>query len=122
MACCCRLTQPKNSRRKNASGGDSRSIAEACPRDRPGSNPGPSEPRPSCISQHGIAFGGMKAHDHREAHDHRVRENLVMVAFEEVKERDAACRCVSAQEYRIRGRQTKDERGERQLSASRPRP
>ena len=31
-ACCCRLTQPANSRKKNASGGGNRSMAKACPR------------------------------------------------------------------------------------------
>ena len=31
-ACCCRLTQPENSRTKNARGGGNGSMAEACPR------------------------------------------------------------------------------------------
>src|SRR6266852_559221 len=36
-ACWCRLTQPEKERRKKASGGGSGSMAEACPRGRPGS-------------------------------------------------------------------------------------
>src|SRR5262249_38014007 len=32
-ACCCRLTQPANSRTRKASGGGSESIAQACPSD-----------------------------------------------------------------------------------------
>src|SRR6266851_10071572 len=36
-ACWCRLTQPEKRRRKKASGGGSGSMAEACPRGRPGS-------------------------------------------------------------------------------------
>src|SRR5712692_9353208 len=36
-ACWCRLTQPEKSRRKKPSGGDSGSMAEACPKGRPGS-------------------------------------------------------------------------------------
>jgi hypothetical protein len=35
-ACCCRLTQPAKSSQKKASGGGIGSMAQACPRDRPG--------------------------------------------------------------------------------------
>jgi hypothetical protein len=30
-ACCCRLTHPENTRKKNASGGGNGAMAEACP-------------------------------------------------------------------------------------------
>ena len=41
-ACCCRLTQPENSRSRKASGGGSGSMAEVCLRSASASNGGGS--------------------------------------------------------------------------------